>query len=212
MLTDRWISGILVCALTGAMAGCGSTSAAGGNGGGGGRGGRGGGGGPVPVVVGRVVQKDVPVDLAAIGNVEAYSTISVRSQITGALQEVRFSEGDFVKSGQLLFTVDPRPYQAALDQAQATLERDKAMLVQAQAQLEKDIASDQYNAAESKRLASLHERGLVPRDQSEQGKASADASAALVNADKASIEGAKATLIAQQASVETARLQLGYCQ
>jgi multidrug efflux system membrane fusion protein len=212
MLTDRWISGVLVCALTGAMAGCGSTSAAGGNGGGGGRGGRGGGGGPVPVVVGRVVQKDVPVDLAAIGNVEAYSTISVRSQITGTLQEVRFSEGEFVKAGQLLFAVDPRPYQAALDQAQATLERDKALLVQAEAQLQKDIASDQYNAAESKRLASLHERGLVPRDQTEQGKASADASAALVNADKANIEGAKATLVAQQAAVETAKLQLGYCQ
>jgi multidrug efflux system membrane fusion protein len=214
MLTDRWFSGVLVCALAAGLAACGSTAASSGGtgGGGGGRGGRGGGGGPVPVVVGRVVQKDVPVDLASIGNVEAYSTISVRSQITGTLQEVRFSEGDFVKSGQLLFTVDPRPYQAALDQAQATLERDKAMLIQAQAQLEKDIASDQYNAAESKRLASLHERGLVPRDQSEQGKASADASAALVNADKASIEGAKATLIAQQASVETARLQLGYCQ
>jgi multidrug efflux system membrane fusion protein len=214
MLTDRWFTGVLVCALAGGLAACGSTAASSGGtgGGGGGRGGRGGGGGPVPVVVGRVVQKDVPVDLTSIGNVEAYSTISVRSQITGTLQEVRFGEGDFVKAGQLLFTIDPRPYKAALDQAQATLERDKAMLVQAEAQLEKDIASDQYNAAESKRLASLHERGLVPRDQSEQGKASADASAALVNADKASIEGAKATLVAQEATVETARLQLGYCQ
>jgi multidrug efflux system membrane fusion protein len=203
-----------VCALAVVLTGCGSTAASTGatGGAGGGRGARGGGGGPVPVVVGRVVQKDVPVDLASIGNVEAYSTISIRSQITGILQAVRFSEGDFVKAGQPLFTVDQRPYQAALDQAEATLARDKALLVQAEAQLQKDIAGDQYNSAESKRLASLHERGLVPRDQTEQSKASADASAALVNADKANIEGAKATLVAQQAAVETAKLQLGYCQ
>src|SRR5215510_4320653 len=108
MQSDRWISGGVVCALALAVGACGSTSASsggapGGGGGGGGRGGRGGGGGPVPVVVGRVVQKDVPVDLASIGNVEAYSTISIRSQITGTLQDVRFHEGDFVKVGQLLF-------------------------------------------------------------------------------------------------------------
>src|SRR5579872_1859403 len=216
MLTDRWLSGVLVCSVAIALAGCGSTAASSSNpggGAGGARGGRGGGGGgPVPVVVGRIVQKDVPVDVTSIGNVEAYSTISIRSQITGTLQEVRFGEGDFVKAGQLLFTIDPRPYQAALDQAEATLARDKAMLVQAEAQLAKDIASNEYNAAEAKRLASLHERGLVPRDQTEQGKASADASSATVNADKANIEGAKATLVAQEATVESARLQLAYCQ
>jgi multidrug efflux system membrane fusion protein len=159
-----------------------------------------------------VVQKDVPVDLASIGNVEAFSTISIRSQITGTLQDARFHEGDFVKAGQLLFTIDPRPYQAALDQAEANLTRDKALLVQAEAQLQKDVAGEQYNSAEAKRLASLHERGLVPRDQTEQGNASATASSALVNADKAAIDGAKATLVAQQAAVESARLQLGYTQ
>jgi len=217
MQAQGWISTGSVCLLAAALTGCGSTAGAagatGGGGGGGGRGGRGGGGGgPVPVVVGRVVQKDIPVDLASIGNVEAYSTISIRSQITGTLQDVRFHEGDFVKTGQLLFTIDSRPYQAALDQAEATLTRDKALLVQAEAQLQKDVASDQYNSAEAKRLASLHERGLVPRDQSEQGKASADASAATVNADKANIEGAKATLVAQEAAVESARLQLAYTQ
>jgi membrane fusion protein, multidrug efflux system len=213
MQTERWVSGVSVCALAMTLGGCGSTAASTGAGGGGGRGGRGGaGGGPVPVVVGRVVQKDVPVDLASIGNVEAFATISIRSQITGTLQEVRFHEGDFVKAGQLLFTIDPRPYQAALDQAEANLTRDRALLVQAEAQLQKDLASEQYNSAEAQRLASLHERGLVPRDQSEQIKASATASSAVVNADKAAIEGAKATLVAQQAAIESARLQLGYTQ
>ena len=112
----------------------------------------------------------------------------------------------------MLFTIDSRPYKAALDQAEATLARDKAMLAQAEATLAKDIAGDQYNAAEAKRMASLHERGLLPRDQSEQGQASADASSATVAADKANIEGAKATLVAQDATVESARLQLEYCQ
>lgn len=193
-----------------ALAGCGSTAASTG-GGGGGRGGRGA-GGLVPVVIGRVVTKDVPVEIASIGNVEAYSTISVRSQITGTLQDVRFKEGDFVKAGQVLFTIDERPYKAALDQAVATLARDKAMLAQAEAQLDKDVANDLYSSAEAKRMASLNERGLLPRDQSEQQKASADAATATVGADKASIEGAKATLVAQEATVESAKLQLEYCR
>ncbi len=200
-----------------ATAGCGSSSAAAsgpGGGGGGGKGGRGGGGGgaPVPVVVGRATQKDVPVDVAAIGNVEAFATISVRAQITGTLNAVRFGEGEFVKAGALLFTIDPRPYEAALHQAEANLARDRAMLTQAEAQLAKDIANAQYSSSEADRLTSLNERGLIPKDQTEQGKASAVANVAIVNADKAAIEGAKAQLIAQEAAVESARLQLGYTQ
>lgn len=190
-------------------AACGSTSAASTNGGGRGRGGAGA-GASVPVVVGRVSQRDVPVELTSIGNVEAFSTISVRSQVTGTLTAVRFKEGDDVKQGDVLFTVDPRPYQAALDQAAANLTRDNAMLDQAEAQLARDIATDQYNTAEAQRLTSLNDRGLLPRDQTEQGKAAAAASTALVNADKAAIEGAKATLIAQQAAVDSAKLQLEY--
>src|SRR5438093_9908944 len=97
--------------------------------------GRGGEGGPVPVVVAQATQRDVPVDIDAIGNVEAYSTISVRAQVTGQLTEVRFHEGDFVRKNEHLFTIDPRPFQAQLDQAQANLKRDQALLDQAEAQL-----------------------------------------------------------------------------
>src|SRR5258706_8223519 len=99
--------------------------------GGGGRGGRGrGDGGAVPVVTTKVTERDVPVDLAAIGNVEAYTTISVRSQVTGQVQQVSFREGDFVKKGQLLFMIDKRPFEAALQQAQANFMRDQALLNQ----------------------------------------------------------------------------------
>src|SRR5258706_9139763 len=96
---------LLMIGVAVASAGCGSnTSAAGpGGGGGGGRGGRGGEGAAAPVVTTKVAEKDVPVDIAAIGNVEAYATISVRSQVTGQLQDIPFHEGDFVKKGDLLF-------------------------------------------------------------------------------------------------------------
>src|SRR5438552_5530772 len=128
----RWAAGVSVCAILACAACSGGTSAAtsggggGGRGGGrGGRGGRGGDGGPVPVVTTAVGQKDVPIDIAAIGNVEAYETISVRSQVTGQLNEVLFREGDFVKKGAHLFTIDPRAYQPQLEQAQANLKRDE---------------------------------------------------------------------------------------
>src|SRR6266567_2948046 len=103
-----------------AVAGCRGTStdaaapaAAGGRGGRGGRGA--GGGGLQPVVVAKVSQKDVPIDIAAVGNVEAYTTIAVRSQITGTLEQVAIHEGDFVKAGDLLFTIDQRPLKSALE-------------------------------------------------------------------------------------------------
>lgn len=200
--------GLFVALSVLGTAACGSTSAATANGGG--RGGRGGAGGPVPVVVGRASQRDVPVELTSIGNVEAFSTISIRSQVTGTLTAVRFKEGDDVKEGDVLFTIDPRPYKAALDEAAATFTKDQAMLDQANAQVARDIATDQYNTTEAQRLTSLNERGLLPRDQTEQGKATASASTALVNADKAAVEGARATLIAQQAAVDSAKLQLEF--
>src|SRR5262245_39775564 len=101
--------------------------------GGRGRGGRGGGGdgGAVPVTTAAVQQRNVPVEVAAIGNVEALETVSVRSQVTGVVTEVRFREGDFVKKGDHLFTIDRRPYEALLEQARANLSRDRALLTQA---------------------------------------------------------------------------------
>src|SRR4029078_2513614 len=96
-------------------------------GGGRGRGGRGGGeGGRVPVTVATVQQRDVPVEVAAIGNVEAFESVSVRSQVTGIVTDVLFHEGDFVKKNDHLFTIDPRPYQALLEQTKANLARDEA--------------------------------------------------------------------------------------
>jgi membrane fusion protein, multidrug efflux system len=201
------VSGFLLLV---AAAGC-SGSAAGTAGGGGGRGRGRGDGGAVPVVTTKVAERDVPVDLAAIGNVEAYTTISVRAQVTGQLREVSFREGDFVRKGQPLFSIDRRPFEAALQQAQANLVRDQALLNQAEAQLTRDGAQAEYSQLSSERQAKLAKDGIISRDVSEQSRAAADAQAAAVKADRAAVESAKAQLVAQQAAVDNAKVQLDYC-
>jgi multidrug efflux system membrane fusion protein len=205
------LAGSLLAAVSLAAPACNGTSAAGANGSGrGGRGGRGG-GGDAPVVTAKVTQKDVPVDIAAIGNVEAYATISIRSQVTGQLEQIQFHEGDFVKTGQLLFTIDRRPFEAALSQAQATLARDKALLAQAEAQLKRDAANAEYQQITAERQAELNQRGIISKDAAEQVRSQADATHALVEADKAAVESARAELVSQDAAVANASVQLGYC-
>ena len=186
-----------------------TSTGGGGRGGRGGRG-RGGDGGPAPVVTAKVTEKDVPVDLAAIGNVEAYASISVRAQVTGQLMEIHFQEGDSVKQGQLLFTLDRRPFEAALAQAEANLTRDKALMAQAEAQLSRDAANAEYQQLTAERQAQLNARGIVAKDQVDQSRAQADATSAIVKADRAAVESAKAQLAAQDAAVANARVSLGY--
>jgi multidrug efflux system membrane fusion protein len=207
---SRLVSGVVLLVTTITGAAC-SGSAAGTAGGGGGRGGRGrGDGGAVPVVTTKVTERDVPVDLAAIGNVEAYTTISVRSQVTGQLESTPFHEGDFVKKGQVLFTIDRRPFESALEQAQANLVRDEALLSQAEAQLVRDGAQAEYSQLTAERQAKLTKDGIISKDVSEQARAGAEATAATVKADRAAVESARAQLRAQQAMVDNAKVQLGY--
>jgi membrane fusion protein, multidrug efflux system len=92
------------------------------------RGGGAAGGGPVPVVAGKAEQKDVPIYLDGLGTVQAFNTVTVHSRVDGALVQVNFSEGQDVKTGDLLVVVDPRPYQAALDQAKAQAALDEVTL------------------------------------------------------------------------------------
>lgn len=150
---------------------------------GGGRAGRGGGGrgrDVVPVVVVTAAQKSVPVQIRAVGNVEPYSTVAVKSQVTGVLQKAHFREGEDVKKGQLLFTIDPRPFEAALKQAEANLARDSAQLRNLREQ--------------ERRYAELVEKQYVSREQYDQIKTNADAAEAVVNANKAAVENAKVQL------------------
>ena len=138
---------------------------------------------PVPVTVASVMQKTIPVQLSAIGNVEAYSTVSMKSQIGGVLTRVHFREGQDVNKGDLLFTIDPRPYEAALKQAEANLAKDNAQLANSRKEVQ--------------RYAELVKKGYVAQEQYDQISTNAASFEAIVNAD--------------MAVVENARLQLKYC-
>jgi membrane fusion protein, multidrug efflux system len=206
----------LIAGLAAVLAGCsnsGASAAAPSGGGGGGKGGRKGmGGGDVPVTVAAVAQKNVPVEVQVIGNVEAYSTISVRAQATGQLDKAFFQEGDYVKKGAMLFAIDRRPLEAALNQVKANLARDEAALGQAKANLARDEAQARYAEAQATRYAQLFDQKIISRDQSEQLRANADATAQAVAADKATIESAKAAIGASQANVANAEVQLSYTE
>jgi multidrug efflux system membrane fusion protein len=137
----------------------------------------------LPVTASTVIQKTVPVHIRAIGNVEAYSTVSVKSQIGGELIRVHFKEGEDVRKGDILFIIDPRPYESALKQAEANLAKDNAQLENAR--------------EEVRRYAELVKKGYVAQEQYDQIRTNAAAFEATVNADRA--------------MVENARLQLKYC-
>jgi membrane fusion protein, multidrug efflux system len=138
---------------------------------------------PTMVTVAKVIQKMMPVEVIAVGTVESISSISIRAQVAGEVQNIHFKEGDFVKKGQVLLTIDPRPYEAALAQAKAALARDKA--------------TGTYNRAQAQRYKTLFDQGVVPAEQVDSFTSAADASDATVNAD--------------EAAVKTAELNLEYC-
>jgi len=134
----------------------------------------------VPVVVAPAVEKTVPVELRAIGNVQAYNTVLVKTQVPGELTGVFFKEGDDVKRGQLLFTLDPRPLESELKRQEATLARDQAEAANARAQ--------------ATRYAKLVEEGVVAREQYDQYRTQAEAMEAAAQADQNAVENARLRL------------------
>jgi multidrug efflux system membrane fusion protein len=133
-----------------------------------------------PVRVATVASRTMPVELQAIGNVEAISTVSIKAQISGQLLRVHFKEGDFVKKGQLLFTIDRAPFEAALRQAEGTLAKDEAQALNSK--------------LDAERYQGLGKQGVVSKQQVDAAGAAANAMAATVAADKAAVETAKINL------------------
>lgn len=138
---------------------------------------------PAPVTAASAVQKDVPITMTAIGTVEPYNSVSIKSLVGGEITRVAFKEGQDVRKGDLLFQIDPRTYQAALQQAEGVLARDRAQLISAQAQ------ADRY--------ADLVKKDYVTKQQYDDAVAAAGAVKSSVQAD--------------EAAVEAARVNLGYC-
>ncbi len=138
----------------------------------------------VAVTIATAEQKTVPVQVRAIGNVEAYTTVGVKPQITGEIMDVHFQEGQDVKKGQLLFSFDPRSFEADLQRAIGTLAKDKA--------------TANNDLLQAKRYEKLYQAGVVSKEQYDDMQSKAESSQANVEADKA--------------AVEYARVQLSYCK
>jgi membrane fusion protein, multidrug efflux system len=137
----------------------------------------------VPITVAIAVEKTVPVQLRTIGNVQAFATVLVKAQVEGELMTVHFQEGQEVKTGDLLFTIDPRPYQAQLKQSEANLAQGRAKLDNARKQVQ--------------RYGSVVSKGYVTEEKYD-----------LIVSDAAVLE---ASVKADEAAVENARLKLAYC-
>jgi len=134
----------------------------------------------VPVRVAAAASRDVPYEIAATGTVEPLQTAAVEAQVTGILTKVAFHEGDEVRAGQLLFQIDPRPFQAALDQAVAALHRDSAQAAQAD--------------RDAERYAALVKQDYVTQEDYELRRATAAAADATLRADSANVESARLNL------------------
>ena len=148
------------------------------------------------VLVVEVERKDVPVYGEWIGTLDGYSNADVRAQVTGYLSRQAYLEGSFVKQGQLLFEIDLRPFQAALDQAQGQLAQAKASLANAEAvQVRTQLDVNRYTPLAKEQAASQQDL-----DNSVQNNLAA----------KANVETAKAQIQTYEAAVENARINLGF--
>jgi multidrug efflux system membrane fusion protein len=192
----------------------------------------------VPVTVDTAVSKPVPVQIRAIGTVQAYASVTLKSQLDGEVARIHFSEGQEVKKGDLLFTLDQRSLEATLRQAEANLARDTAQLEQteavvaqtmaaekqAEANLARDRAQLENALSQARRYKGLIDEGAISKELYDQVRTNATALEATIEADKAAVtstrasiraaqatvENIKAVIKADQAMVENARVQLSY--
>jgi membrane fusion protein, multidrug efflux system len=135
---------------------------------------------PAPVVVAVVEQRDIPIQISAIGNVEAYQTVQIRSQVNGQIEQILFKEGEDVRKGQLLVRLDKRPFQADLEKAIGQQKHDQAQAENSRLQ------ADRYSA--------LEKQGVVSQEQADQVRTQARADASAVEADKAAVDAARVQL------------------
>jgi membrane fusion protein, multidrug efflux system len=165
---------------------------------------------PSPVQVTVAISQDVPTYLDAIGKTVAREVVSIQPQVSGRITKIHFTDGANVKKGQLLFTIDTRPFEASLRQAQANLSKNAALKKQAEANLAREIAQAKWGLAQVERYRVLVEQGVVPREQYEQYRASYDSLKANVEAARAAVRSADETMKVDAAAIESAKVQLSY--
>jgi multidrug efflux system membrane fusion protein len=166
---------------------------------------------PAPVSVSAAVAQDVPTYLDAIGKTVARETVSIQPQVSGRIVQIHFTDGANVKKGDMLFTIDSRPFEANLKQAQANLSRDQALKKQAEANLAREIAQAKWGVTQLKRYTDLVEHGVISREQYEQLRANQDTLDANVEAARAAVHSADEAIKVDGAAIDSTKVQLSYC-
>jgi membrane fusion protein, multidrug efflux system len=166
---------------------------------------------PAPVKVTAAVSQDVANYLDSLGKIVARETVAIQPQVSGRIMQIHFTDGANVRRGQLLFTIDPRPFEANLKQAQANLSRDAAMKKQAEANLAREVAREKWGLTQVERYRTLVEQGVVASEQYQQLRADYDTLKANTEAARAQVRSAEETIKVDAAAIETAKVQLSYC-
>jgi multidrug efflux system membrane fusion protein len=166
---------------------------------------------PAPVKVVPAVAQDVSTYLDALGKIVARERVAIQPQVSGRIMKIHFTDGSNVKTGQLLFTIDPRPFDANLKQAQANLARDAALKKQAEANLAREVAREKWGRTQVDRYKTLVEQGVVASEQYQQLRADYDTLQANTEAARAAVRSADETIKVDNAAIETTKVQLSYC-
>ncbi len=171
--------------------------------------------GPPPaasVTVGAASVGAAPLEIRVVGTVEPSAKVEIKSQIAGQLMSVHFTEGQNVNQGDLLFDVDPQPYREALRQAEAGVERDRALLRQSEFAVQKDIVQQKSAEADAARYETMERDRVASKQQTLQYRTAADTLKESIRVDQAAVESARATQNLDQSAVAKAKLDLGYCE
>ena len=166
---------------------------------------------PAPVVVSTAVSQDVSNYMDALGKIVAKETVSIQPQVSGRIVTIHFTDGANVRKGELLFTIDPRPFDANLKQAQANLAKDVAAKKQAEANLAREVARENWGLAQVNRYRTLVEQGVVAREQYEQIRVDYDTLKANTEAARAAVRSADETIKVDNAAIDNTKVQLSYC-
>lgn len=166
---------------------------------------------PAPVSVSAAVAQDVPTYLDAIGKTVAREVVTIQPQVSGRITKIHFTDGANVRKGDMLFTIDTRPFEANLSQARANVAKDQALKKQAEANLARELAQAKWGLVQVNRYKVLAEQGVVSREQYEEFRANLDSLNANVGSARAAVNSAGETIKVDTAAVESAKVQLSYC-
>jgi membrane fusion protein, multidrug efflux system len=166
--------------------------------------------GPVAVRAVPASSANVPLEVSAIGNVEAMASVDVKARVASQIMRVNFQEGQDVHAGDVLFELDQRPFLDSINENEANLARDKALVAQSRANVLKDEANLKSTQAQAERALALQKEGINSREQTETVVATADGWSASRAADQAAVISAEASVHADEARIEDARRQLSY--